>query len=216
MLHHFTYAENDAAYSDLCQGDILKKTPELMDVLKKFHPYFYTNEEYMYFIVLTQTCELARREGKPCRSPYITIAAVRSFESVIYRYAIMNDVKHFGRFFMLSEYQADKIKEFVERLLNNNEPEYFFLADDVSRNFSDAMVATLLVSVAIKSEKHYLECLNARTFSLKDTFKAKLGWLVGQLYSKVGTPDWGSTGNQQEYDRLVSDTLISIPAVNKK
>lgn len=47
----------------LCQGDILEKTDDLIAILKEVHPYF-LNESYKYFMVLSQSCDLVRRNGK--------------------------------------------------------------------------------------------------------------------------------------------------------
>lgn len=50
-------------------------------------------------------------------------------------------------------------------------------------------VALLNLSIAIKSDLHLEKCTKAKVLQLTDTFQAKLGWLVGQLYSRVGTQD---------------------------
>lgn len=71
---HFTY-KSKPDMSSLCQGDILKLTDDLKKVLGDVHPYF-QNEQYKYFMVLTQSCDLVRRKGQPCKTPYITLAAV--------------------------------------------------------------------------------------------------------------------------------------------
>ena len=74
---HFTYKCNPDM-SSLCQGDILKITEEIKTVLTEVHPYF-LNDQYKYFMVLTQSCDLVRRNGSKCKTPYITLAAVRNF-----------------------------------------------------------------------------------------------------------------------------------------
>ena len=78
------------------------------------------------------------------------------------------------------------------KLLNNNHPEYFYLAEDVDCHLSEACVAFLKLAIPIKSE-HYDRCLAARISQLKEIFQAKLGWLAGNIYSRVGTPDWVPT-----------------------
>lgn len=52
------------------------------------------------------------------------------------------------------------------------------------------MVAYLKVSIPLKSGEHYDKCLKAKRIELADEFKAKLGWLIGDMYSRVGTTDW--------------------------
>ena len=78
---HFTYRQPDQ--SSLKQGDVLKKTPTLLTVIKGIHPP-YALDDYLFFQVLTQTCDLFRRDGT-CKARYITIAAVRSLKSVVQR-----------------------------------------------------------------------------------------------------------------------------------
>jgi len=38
--------------------------------------------------------------------------------------------------------------------------------------------------------QHYDEILHARKLSMNDTAANKLGWMAGQLFSRVPTPDW--------------------------
>lgn len=47
----------------------------------------------------------------------------------------------------------------------------------------------LALPIAFKPE-HYDKLLSAKVVGVTDVFQAKLGWLVGQLYSRVGTPDY--------------------------
>jgi len=75
---HFTYNEG-ADKEKLKQGDVLRKTARLQEILEEVHPH-YNCEEYKYFQVLTQSCDLVRRDQDgSCNSRYITLAAVRTF-----------------------------------------------------------------------------------------------------------------------------------------
>ena len=40
------------------------------------------------------------------------------------------------------------------------------------------------------SVQHFGICLQAKTCQLKEAFQAKLGWLIGNLYSRVATAEW--------------------------
>jgi len=51
----------------------------------------------------------------------------------------------------------------------------------------------LQVSVALKSQEHYGELVKARRGRLVEQFQSKLGWLIGNLFSRVATQDWGDT-----------------------
>jgi hypothetical protein len=81
---HFTY-NHELSSGELCQGDVLKRTPELDELLKEVHPHFHRKADYKYFIVLTQSCDLVIRAGGRCKAPYITIAAVRPVSTILGR-----------------------------------------------------------------------------------------------------------------------------------
>jgi hypothetical protein len=78
---------------------------------------------------------------------------------------------------------------FLERLFNNNESEYFFLRAEPTLDFPEDCCAFLRLSIALQAE-HYEDCIASRVLSLSDEFSTKLGWLVGNIYSRVGTRDW--------------------------
>ena len=62
---HFCYAQsNDYLSEELSQGDILKRTPELDEILAKVHPHFHQHRKNLYFMVLTQSCDLVIRNGE--------------------------------------------------------------------------------------------------------------------------------------------------------
>jgi hypothetical protein len=81
---HFTYASKPA-FTNLMQGDVLKRTPAINDLLKEVHPYFFRNGKNLFFMVLTQSCDLVRRNDGTCKAPYITIVSVRLIDDVLNR-----------------------------------------------------------------------------------------------------------------------------------
>lgn len=202
---HFTYNENPNKNS-LCQGDVLNITEEIRGVLKEIHPYFLKNE-YKYFMVLTQSCDLVRRKKNKCRSDYITLAAVRSYDDFINRKASLFKIKEIRKLKLLEEPNDERFKQLIERLYNNNEPEHFFLAKEPEFNIYENMVAYLKVSIALKSGMHYDKCLKAKVLELNDEFKAKLGWLVGDMYSRVGTRDWMNEMEREEFLEMIKNDL---------
>ncbi|MEX5219607.1 MAG: hypothetical protein NW701_17390 [Nitrospira sp.] len=202
----FTYRQNTS--SDLEQGDLLSKTPHLMEVLKPIHPY-YLKDDYTHFLVLTQSCDLVRRKDK-CKARYVTIAAVRPLDLVIRREIekVQDGFEQAGMVCSIS--LKSKITQFVGRLLNNNEPEFFYLNSEPSLGLPYPHCAFLRLSVSLKSS-HYATCLNSRLLSLKEVFQAKLGWLVGNMYSRVGTEDWVPTvvsedGFKEKIDSILDST----------
>ena len=197
---HFTYAEKPD-FDVLRQGDVLEITDDIKSVLSAHHPYF-TKDQYQYFIVITQSCDLERRDGKCCNSPYITLAAVRTLDEFIDRASKNVKLSVINGYKVLPKSQAEKFRQILERLYNNSEDGYFLLYSEPTFHFDKIMVAFLKVSFALKSELHYDRCLAAKRLELADEFKAKLGWIVGNMYSRVGTKDWLSTKSLSRTDYL--------------
>jgi hypothetical protein len=187
-MSHFTYDVPDA--SNLKQGDILNKTPEIISILKEVHPH-YLKEDYKYFLVLTQTCDLVRREKGKCKSRYITLAAIRPFELLFSREALnYQDSDYEVRGNICCTDRKESLLKVIEKLFNNNDPDYLYLHEDATSGLEGSNVAFLRLSIAIKADLHYKTCLDAKFLELTSEFKAKLGWLVGNMYSRVGTKDW--------------------------
>jgi len=186
---HFTYEAQPR--SDLQQGDLVRRTADVEALLKEVHPHYFQSQNYRYFIVLTQSCDLARRNSKPCNGRYISIAAVRPVRVAIERE--LQKLQHTEVERSLGFCSCDrkpKLTQFMERLLNNNEEDYFYLHREQTAGFNEDHCAFLRLSIALKAQAHYSTLLTARILSLKESFQHKLGYLVGSLYSRVGTEDW--------------------------
>ena len=76
----------------------------------------------------------------------------------------------------------------MERHINNTEPEYFFLPKSGNPNIPEDLLVFLRLTVALRKE-HYDVLASAKIAELADIFQAKLGWLKGNIYSRVATPD---------------------------
>lgn len=205
-MPHFTYNTPDKLA--LKQGDIIKRTDELFGVIKEVHPYF-ASTNYSHFLILTQSCDLVKR-GENCKSRYITICAIRSFEECLKREAtplLTTEIeKRTAK--IIDTKNRSKLRDTVERILNNNHPDYFYLHTNIENGLTDPLAAFLRVSIALKSEKHYDCILKGKILELKDEFKAKLGWLVGNLYSRVGTDDWVPTAlTKDAFNQMIASTL---------
>ncbi len=207
----FAYAPS--ASGDLQQGDVLKRTDGLKGILQQFHQYYATKVDYTHFLVLTQSCDLLRRQGAPCKARYITLAAVRPLSLVVAREIAKfqkNEVSVTAN--VCSVRVRDKVHAFVETLLNNNDPEYFYLHPDPTRGLPTASCAFLGLSVSIKTSLHYAVCAEARILSLTEIFQAKLGWLVGTMYSRVGTEDWPPGPEfSQRIDKILEESCQWVP-----
>ena len=212
---HFTY-KADADMKSLCQGDVLNITEELAEVLRNVHPYF-LNGQYRYFMVLSQSCDLVRRDGKNCKTPYITLAAIRSYDSFVEKTLVKEKfAENVSGLLLMDEKKKEKAYQLIERIYNNTEPEYFFLYKEDALDFPESMITYLKDSIALKSQEHYDKCLAAKKMELSDEFKAKLGWLVGNMYSRVGTADWEGIMTAQERKEMLNNDLESKCIIGSK
>jgi len=202
---HFTYSNPNAEPKrsiDLSQGDILKRTPEIDALLKEFHPYYELSNKNKYFIVLTQTCDLVRGRADPCKSKYISIAPVRSLSLVVEKQIETLKDNRF-EFTVCTDKTRNHVNNFLERLFNNNETEYFYLHEDKALQFPSSCCAFLRLSISIKAKENYETCMNSRILGLNESFRDRLGWALGQIYSRVGTQDW----DKKELQALIKDNL---------
>jgi hypothetical protein len=128
ISQHFTYAEN-LTKDELMQGDVLERTPALDKLLSEVHPYYFGKLKNQYFMVLTQSCDLVPRQpsGEP-KARYISLSPVRTLDHVIdlqmqlFRASVKAELP------VISDKSKVRMSEFLQRLFNNNVPDYFFLA----------------------------------------------------------------------------------------
>jgi hypothetical protein len=206
---HVTYDARLCA-TELMQGDVLARNPALDELLKLVHPHYFQHQKNRYFMVLTQSCDLVLRDGAACKAPYITLAPVRSLDLVVERHlAHMPTAEVKSELPVLGGKSKSKASEFLQRLFNNNEPGYFFLDSEDTPLESDS-VAFLNLSIAIKADLHFQTCLQAKILQLDATFQAKLGWLVGQMYSRVGTLDWEPSELRKKVNRVLQEAAIWV------
>jgi len=188
---HFTN-KSPACSDTLEQGGLLLKMDALRELLKEVHPH-YLKEDYSHFMILTQSCDLVKRSSSKIKARYLSLAAVRPLDLLIQR-EIEKEQKHeldkLGN--LLSDNKKRGYDDFLRKLLDNQNSGYFYLHQEPSFSLPNNSCAflRLSISIAIRTEEHYEKCLKARVLTLNDTFKAKLGWLVGDMYSRVGTEDW--------------------------
>lgn len=207
---HFAY-DNAALRPYLQQGDILRKTSALDAILSEAHPYYSRKLDNKFFLVLTQSCDLIRRGGAPCSSRYITIAPIRPVRIAVNRLLERHRRAPLAAMpIVATSHARTQAKNFLERLLNNNESSYFFLREDPTREFPEDGCAFLALSIALKVD-HYQACMDAKIIELTEIFQAKLGWLVGQMYSRVGTPDWDASALDQYVASYLEQASLWIP-----
>jgi|WetSurMetagenome_2_1015567.scaffolds.fasta_scaffold86667_2 hypothetical protein len=191
----FTYGDCPVLGADLCQGDVIQPIDDVRAVMKDVHPHF-TDDKYVAFLVLTQTCDLERREGKPCKSRYINLAVVRPLRDVLPSLLerVCSSVVLGGQS-LQGYYREDsrsKADQLLQRIFNQNAQAegLFYLHPSQASRIAEPSVALLQVSVALRAHEHYTLLANARSGRLAEQFQSKLGWLIGNLFSRVATPDW--------------------------
>lgn len=198
---HWSYAEIEKADGDLCQGDILLPTEALITILDSAHRWF-LDPKYLGFILITQTCDMVRRDRELCKTPYLEIAVIRPLRGYLLPLLkqTCNWIGH--KFFPSSD--RDKAYELLDRIMNQNEATLglFYLHPEAEIGIAEESVALLRVSIALRSE-HYNALVNARKGRLDPEFANKLGWLCGNLYSRVGIRDW----NEYPDDKIVAKQI---------
>lgn len=204
MPLHWTYCQADTD-SDLQQGDIVGRSDELLSVLSDVHAYF-CDDRYTSFLVLTQTCDLVRRGGKECKARYLTLAVIRELDQALT--AILNEISGSGYDGVFVREYRLKAEQFLSRLVDQNEQArgLFYLHPDAEVGIATPSLAFLRVTIALRQE-HYEAVLKSRTGSLKPEFANKLGWLSGNLFSRIATPDWNEEAGVGTSDALVKRYL---------
>ncbi|WP_143089817.1 hypothetical protein [Tropicimonas isoalkanivorans] len=205
--------------SGLSQGDVIAKTDAVIDRIGQAHQYYADAPDYTHFMVLTQSCDLVRRQGN-FKAPYITIAAAKPFRGTIGEFFDQKSkVVKGAEFSFHSSSLVGKAKQLIERHVNNTEPEFFFLPKSGHPNIPEDLVVFLRLSVALRKE-HYDALAEAKIAELADVFQAKLGWLKGNIYSRVATPDFEDRGlNAAEiksgfYEQYIpKDTTVWLSAL---
>ena len=108
----------------------------------------------------------------------------------------------------LSKRDGDKLHLLIQRPLDNNESGFFYLHADADCQIYENCCALLALSVPLAVE-HYEACLHAKTAQLKEPFQAKLGYLIADLFGRVGTVEWDSAQTESTVRTTASDILRS-------
>jgi hypothetical protein len=217
---HFTYGRFGDE-DDIAQGDILQSTQELRRVFEEVHPHF-LHEKYAGFLVLTQTCDLVRRDAGRCKSRYINLAVIRPLQQIlrVLFERVCTPVKVAGRVVpgLFVRDERSKADQLLDRIFNQNEQALglFYLHPDVGVRIPVPSVALLQVSIAVRAEEHYQTLVESRTGRLRPEFQSKLGWLIGNLFARVATEDMPSAQRKELKEQafgLASDTNSPPDAV---
>lgn len=190
-----TYRQIGDLAMDLCQGDVIQPTDEVQAILSEVHPHF-TDPKYTAFLVLTQTCDLVRRDEKPCKSRYINLAVVRPLKDILLPLLDREcGVVKIGEVVAGGIYHHEaksRASQLLSRIFNQNAQSegIFYLHPDADVQIAEPSAALLQVCVAVRSHEHYTILARNRSGGLQEQFQSKLGWLLGNLFSRVATIDW--------------------------
>jgi len=203
-LTEFIYEQRSNADA-LRQGDFLKRTEELQQIVNK-EGVPYTGADNRGFLVITQSCDLEMRNAK-CKAKYICLAPVRRpSEAVAAQLShSQSDIERKHHF--ATERDWNQLMQFVDRLLNNNEPGLFYLPEDQLVGVGEHLCAFLPLTFAVPVASCYAACVAARIVGIQNVFQAKLGWLAGTMYARVGTPALRNFLPKQQYREIRSDLL---------
>lgn len=205
MPSHWTYDEFEPN-DDLCQGDILDRSHELTQLLDEVHPHF-NDPKYVAFIVVTHTCDLVTRHGGRCKVHYVTLAVIRALSEVF-----PSLLQEFCATEVSGVYDADlkgKATELLQRILNQNEQALglLYLHPDVDAGIVVPSVALLRIKFSFRAD-HYDVLKASRVGRLAPLFSSKLGWLAGNLYSRVATPDWSDHAGGADVQRQTIEQVM--------
>jgi hypothetical protein len=197
--------------SFLEQGDLIPRSAPVIDkVLRRYHPYYVEKQANEMFAVLTQSCDLVKHDGLP-KARYIALAPVRPLRLILNREFQSHLLKTPGGLYVLGSLETQgRYDDFLAKVINNNDSRYFFVPQRPELQITEDMCVLLPLSMSIRIE-HYDACLNGRVAQINDLFQAKLGWLLGQQLSRVGTPDWSPEGLAQKVKTVSERSLSWLP-----
>jgi hypothetical protein len=201
---HWTYKPFDRS-DGLFQGDIIAREP-LLGVLGEVHKHF-CDPKYLAFIVVTQTCDLVVRSGV-CKTRYIGLAVVRSLASVLPE--LLDEMLQPSISGVYPEEDRQRCEELLHRVLNQNEQAHgmVYIHPDGDIGIGEPAVALLRVSITLRAREHYRILQDARVGRMDTEYRNKMGWLAGNLYSRIDTTDWRErTQGDQLEDGIISQLL---------
>lgn len=193
------------------QGDLIPRSAPVIDqVLRQYHSYHVEKAANEMFAVLTQSCDLVKHGGSP-KARYIALAPLRPLRLILNREFKDFLVETPGGLYVLGSTETQgRYNDFLEKLINNNDSRYFFVPQRPDLKISEDMCVMLPLSMSIRVE-HYDACLAGRVAQITDLFQAKLGWLLGQQFSRVGTPDWTPDGLSNKVKSVSERSLSWLP-----
>lgn len=190
---------------DLEQGDVITGSSEIKELLKCNGNSI--ENDIIAYIVTTQTCDLVKRNDS-VKATYINLATIKDFDNILQQ--ILNDInnKIIDNVYLSKE--KNKNIDLIKRIINQNEKDYglFYLHPNVDLTGISVRSVALLRNTFSISTQNYNVIKKNRIAGIQTDFQHKLGWLVGYLYSRVGTKDWSEDSSlNDELTQLIRDLL---------
>lgn len=189
----------------LNQGDLIQLTNDIKGLIESNE--IKINPKAKYLIILTHTCDIVHDKSK-----YITFTPVIFLEDFIQELieeSMKKEIERKGQ--VLSIKKKLTICDKILRLANNNLSEYFFLIMNTGREINNHLVALLKESFSINSKSidhSILKDKDAKVAELNENFRAKLGWLIGDMYARVATKDYIPEAiSKEDFVKEVDQTL---------
>jgi hypothetical protein len=205
---HWTYTTckpEDGLY----QGDIIAREP-LLGVLNDVHKHF-CDPKYLSFIVLTQTCDLVLRNRSACKAKHISLAVIRPLSALMP--GLLEEMCNSPGPGVFSKDRREEAEQFLHRVLNQNEQTHgwVYLQPDGDIGIGEPAVAMLRISISLRAKEHYELIRKSRCGRLDTEYRNKLGWLKGNLYSRIDTTDWAEKDSGEAEEKAIIKDLLDAP-----
>jgi hypothetical protein len=132
--------------------------------------YILERADFEAFCLMTQTCDLVRTREEE----FITLAVVRVITNIFDKPGAKKDST------------ANKLKSIIQHRANTR---FFYLYKEPDAGIERDSVVDLRVMFALH-KKHYDEIVAARKMSMNGLYAAHLGWMAGNVFSRIAMPEW--------------------------
>jgi hypothetical protein len=184
------------AGANLCQGDIISSEHlTRIGALAGHMDYIASRKDFKAFCILTQTCDLVPGQ---C-ADFITLAVVRIMTNVFSKEAVA------------SQRGKDRVANILRGVLEHrqNSRDYFYLYPELSAGLEEDSVVDLRVMFALHN-KHYSQISEARRMSMHELYAANLGWMTGNIFSRIAMPVWSQLQLGEQKDDRIKALLEGI------
>lgn len=207
----YVYDNNLVETYNFKQGDILKVDGKFRQLFCEFYPAInhYEESQCKYAMVLSQTCDLVKNERRKPKIEHITLCLVRKFSDYLDRYINKTlKIAMFSENKILDKVDYNRLQSKIHKLLNNSDSKTHFYLPKYPP-FSEDMVAILTLPYPFRIE-HYDTLYQNKVLSLADTFQAKIGDMLSNLYGRVATPDLTEKNSMTDINNYIDSIMSNL------